>query len=137
MRHSLEVAQGSYRKINAIPSSLLQKPPSIEYPTIEPPPPPMMIPILAPVPRVNIPVIRREPPKYFDLKTWGKEYRTTHKVDLALKRKAKYEEDKFNILKNKQLWYLRHGVVKRPTQASQTKYKLFQDDETGYWYSNA
>ena len=93
----------------------------------------MVIPILAPVPVIKKPIIR-EPPKYFDIKTWGAEYRKTHAQDLAAKRKVKYEKDKHDILKNKQLWNLNHGAVTRPNQKSITEYKLYQTKE-GVWRS--
>ena len=133
MRHSLEVARGSYRKIDAIPNSLKIPNPHVEYPSIKPLALPMEIPILAP--RPEIPVLIAEPKKLFDLKKWEKDYRTEHAEELAAKRKAKYAESKHDILKQKILWHLNNAVVTRPNQNSITVYKLYQDPESGQWKS--
>lgn len=125
MRHTLEVARGSYRKIDVIPREE-------EY-EIAKPKPPVILPKLAPLPKIK-PLPEEPKEQYFDLKAWGTEYRKTHHDEIAEKRKAKYDKDSHDILK-KMLWNLNHGLVKRPTQKSIQKYDLEQDEETGEWYS--
>lgn len=126
MRHTLEVARGSYRKIDVIPREE-------EYEIVKSKQP-VILPKVEPRP---IPKIKPLPPEkaYFDLQAWGAEYRKTHHEEITVKRKAKYEKDSSDILKRKMLWNLNHGLVKRPNQKSIEKYGLEQDEETGEWIS--
>ena len=128
MRHSLEVARGSYKKIDAIPNKYLES--DVQYPTIAPPPKPIEIPKLPAEPLIP----KVEPRKYFDLKAYGEEYRKAHADELTAKRKVRYTDEKHEILKKKQLWQLNHGIVKKPNAASIETYQLYQNDD-GQWIS--
>lgn len=122
MRHTVEVARGSYKKINAtdfpeeIESSGLLEQLKIPKP-------------------VKLPILPKEKEHvHFNPKEYAKEYRQSHAEEISAKRKEQYEKNKYEILKNKQLWYLNHSLVVQPTSKSILEYKLRQDTN-GKWYS--
>lgn len=159
MRHSLEVARGSYRKINLgeenddekvvdplpirpTPSTLPIVPSRapevlpIVPPRVQPPvliPPPVGPPVRPPVP-VLIKAVVEAPKPFFVPKVYSAEYRVAHKETIARKKTAYYENEKFKILRAKILGNLNNGVVKEPKKSSVVKYQLRQNEETGKWY---
>jgi hypothetical protein len=116
MRHSVNVARSSHKKINAVTSDIE----GIKVQT-----------------KVRIPVLENGPKKEsFNPGEYAKQYRKDHAETIAAKRRESYEDNRHKILLQKQLWYLNKGLVKKPSQASIDKYKLYQDDD-GTWFSNS
>jgi hypothetical protein len=90
-----------------------------------------VIPIIATAPRA--PVL---PPKvYFSPAAYAREYRESHKAEIARKRVDRYDANKHRILRDKILNQLNRGQVKRPTQRSIETYALKQSEDSGRWYT--
>ena len=77
----------------------------------------------------------KAPKKYWNPAEYAKEYRKAHKEEIEQQKKEKYAEDKGKILAAKMIGYLKHGVVKKPTQKSIELYGLYEDPDSGEWKS--
>jgi hypothetical protein len=78
-------------------------------------------------------IVKKE--EYFDPVEYGKKYRLSNQATLKAKRQAKYqnEDDRFALLRRKQVFALNAGYVKGVRKSTVTKYNLKQEDD-GTWY---
>lgn len=121
MRHSLAVARGSYKKINVLPIELHE----YEGPKVRKPPEIKIAPPKA-----------KDPSEYFNPVAYSRQYRKDHATEIASKKKDNYEAKNHEILRDKELHYLNHGSIKKPTQNTIEKYQLYYDDFEGKWNSS-
>ena len=139
MRHTLGVAMGSYRKINASgdiksPPFEVKEPliPEMERLAIVPPIEIKTLPIVEP-PKVPLPVLPRRA-KYNPVE-YSRNYREYHKAELDRKRREEYERNTHKVLRQKLIYHLNRGLTTRPTQLSILKYGLAQSEVDGRWYT--
>jgi len=127
MRHSVQVAEQSYQKIN-LPKKFKSKSKKDVsesdddddgYELPEPRPP---------VPK---PQVKKE---YFDPAKYSKEYRKKHPEKIKKQRAEYYQKNKGRVLRNKILWMLNVAqTVKHPTKQSIAKYKLVYNPQSKKW----
>lgn len=82
------------------------------------------------------PVERPVKSEYFDPKTYQDKWRLKNADKVKEYRAISYAKNKEKILAKKQLWYLNHSKVKKPTTASEEKYQLSYDPELERWVSD-
>lgn len=128
MRHSVQVAEQSYTKINLKKPKSSKKTKDVfddesddsdEYELPEPRPP----------------VPKPQPKKeYFDPAKYSKEYRKKHPEKIKRQRAEYYQKNKTKVLRNKILYLLNVSqTVKHPTKGSIEKYKLKYNAQTKKW----
>jgi hypothetical protein len=138
MRHSVEVARRAYIKAD---SALIC---ALDDPVMEDQEVTLKVPAVLKEDKVVVQKIKpkRQPAKiivkkeeYFDPVDYGKKYRATNQATLKAKRQAKYqnEDNRFDLLRRKQVFALNAGYVKGVRKSTVTKYDLKQEDD-GTWY---
>lgn len=111
MRHSIQIAEQSYLKVN-LP----------EYTTVN----------------VKPDLILEEPPEvkkeYFNPVKYSREYRKKHSEKLKIQRAEYYQNNKEKLLKGKIIWMLNVSkTVKYPSKKSISKYNLNYNVQTKQW----
>lgn len=126
MRHSVQVAEQSYKKINLPKSNKKSKDLSEDddddYELPEPRPP-------------RPPVPEPQPKKeYFNPAAYSKAYRKKHPEKIKKQRAEYYQKNKERVLRNKILWLLNTAqTTKHPTKKSIEKYDLKYNVKDKKW----
>jgi ribosomal protein L17 len=127
MRHSVQVAEQSYFKIN-IPKSNKKHDDDDDDDHDDDYEPPMPRP---PRPPVRKPEVKKE---YFNPAAYAKAYREKHPEKIKAQRADYYQKNKDRVLRNKVLWHLNVSqTTKQPTKKSIEKYNLKYNDQTKRW----
>lgn len=153
MRHTLEVARGSYRKVNladedeglemaAAPTATMERKEEPAVTVVRPNDEVAPVPDPEPAPRAAVPSRPANPPPqpleqktHYNAAKYQAEYRIANAEKIRKKKSEHYAKNELAVLRAKILANLNNGSVRRPMQKSIDRYGLYFDEHSGRWAS--